>query len=42
MATQQIGVAGLTKEARLWYETVLQGRNVPDFLHGPLRVLSCR
>lgn len=33
MATQQIGVAGLTKEARLWYETVLQGRNVPDFLH---------
>lgn len=33
MVTQQIGVAGLTKEARTWYETTLQGRNVPDFLH---------
>ncbi len=33
MAIQQIGVAGLTKEARVWFETVLQGRNIPDFVH---------
>jgi len=33
MVTSQIGVAGMTAEARTWYEKQLQSRNVPDFLH---------
>lgn len=33
MATQQIGVAGLTVEARVWYNKQLQSRNTPDFIH---------
>lgn len=33
MATQQIGVAGLTVEARTWYEKQLLSRNVPDAQH---------
>lgn len=33
MATQQLGVAGLTKEARVWYEKILQDRNTPDWRH---------
>lgn len=33
MATQQLGVAGLSVEARTWYETVLRSRNTPDFVH---------
>src|SRR5687767_1945888 len=33
MATQQIGVAGLTLEARTWYDKVLLGRNDPDWRH---------
>lgn len=33
MATQQIGVAGLSVEARTAYEKMLQDRNVPAFVH---------
>lgn len=33
MATQQIGVAGLSVEARTFYDKVLQSRNTPDYLH---------
>lgn len=33
MATQLIGVTGLTVETRTWYEKVLLGRNEPDYLH---------
>ncbi len=33
MATQQLGIAGLSVEARTWYEKTLQSRNTPDFVH---------
>jgi N4-gp56 family major capsid protein len=33
MVTGQLGVAGMTAEARTWFEKQLQSRNVPDFLH---------
>lgn len=33
MATQQLGVAGLSVEARTFYEKTLQARNTPDFVH---------
>lgn len=33
MATQQLGVAGLSVEARTTYEKMLQDRNVPNFVH---------
>lgn len=33
MATQQLGVAGLSVEARAFYDKTLQSRNTPDFRH---------
>ena len=33
MATQQLGVAGLSAEARTFYEKVLLARNEPDYRH---------
>ena len=33
MATQTLGAAGLTVESRTFYETILLGRNTPDWLH---------
>lgn len=33
MATQQIGVAGLTAEAKVFYNKTLQSRNTPDYIH---------
>lgn len=33
MATQQLGIAGLSVEARTTYEKMLQDRNTPEFVH---------
>lgn len=33
MATQQLGVAGFSVEAKTFYDKVLQSRNTPDFVH---------
>ncbi len=33
MATQQLGIAGLTSEARTFYDKVLLGRNDPDWVY---------
>ena len=40
MATQTLGALGLTVEARTFYEKILLGRNLPDWLKGGARVNS--
>lgn len=32
MATQQLGVAGMTVETRTFYDKVLLSRTIPDFV----------